>query len=138
MATEHKFPAQLIKKRPFSNTFFIQWDDNDQNDRIKNHDEIWPLLQAEGSSTFKIGMHVIAKHGDRWLGAVICKCFQDERYLVEYNGNVQTLRVRYASEIKLPDAETDSGKGARSDSRKGSRSSGAIIVVATVYLFLEN
>jgi hypothetical protein len=24
------------------------------------------LLQAEGNSKFKIGMHVTAQHGDRW------------------------------------------------------------------------
>jgi hypothetical protein len=133
LASERKFPAQIIKKRQYSNTFFIRWDDNDQNDRIKNHDEIWPLLQAEGNSKFKIGMHVTAQHGDRWLEAVICSCFQDERYLVEYKGSVQTLRVRYASEIKIAGAETVSGKGVEKNSscrtRRDNNSSGETIVV---------
>jgi hypothetical protein len=144
LATD-KFAAQLIKKRPYSDTFLIQWDDHDHRDRIKNHDEIWPLFEAQGESKFKIGMHVIVQHMKRWLGAVICKCFQDERYLVEYKGNVQTYRVRYASEIKLADAETDLRKDARSNSRNsdrskraGDHSSGSINFVVTVNIFLEN
>ena len=145
LATDKKFPAQMIKKRPYSDTFFIRWDDNEDRDRIKNHDEIWPLFEARGESKFKIGMHVIAQHMNGWLGAVICKCFQDERYLVEYKGNVHTYRVRYASEIKLAGAETDLGKDARSNSRNsdrskraGTHSSGSINFVLTANIFLEN
>ena len=52
---------------------------------------------------------------------------------MEYKGSVQTLRVRYASEIKIAGAETVSGKGVEKNSScrtgRDNNSSGEIIVV---------
>jgi len=91
--------------------FSVIWDDDDERDRLKMPDEVFPLVDdLDRVTKFQIGEKVLAKYGvscKELHPAVISRCFVNKAYLITWDDKGELFRYHKENEIKRRSVDID-------------------------------